>query len=745
MFGSPWNLPLVLAVVVVPEIHGDTIIVDVNGFGDYEVIQDAVDAASDGDEVIVLPGTYHAGDPSANAVVDLHGKQILLASFIGAETCIIDGELSKNGIICADGEDDAEILAFTIRNCATIGNGAGMRCVGAGPTVVNCIFENNYAIGDGGGLHVTDASMTIRNCTFNQNAAVVGGGVMAVDSARKTLMSLTLEECTFTSNSATVRGAQLDVSSLDSLVIRKTTFFSDDTADSVVVSGTSDTSIVASTVDITCLAPCEQQQAALALTGGSTVIQDSSFPETGYGSAIKVTDGLLSMENVVVAYDEGECHDLAAVVGHTSVIQATQCSWINSRRGSNIKMTGSSLLEVMACNFEGLDPLFPIGQGIIADEDTSVSIAESTFQRLEHGVICHDHGGLIIRDTMFTGNITEEGYSIPGAGFHLTVTGNGAGDSTLLKDCTFTEGRFYGNFGISGDGVVLTEIGDLEVTGCDVTRNWGTGRSGAGYAPFGSALFITDDGLLDTEIRIDGCEFRSNGGGKQGVFGGQASALRVPSGPTTISNCIFASNKGEHCGAFWADADFRNCRFSSNNASLGGVGTGYVRGSMIDCTIVSSNSDCGYGALQVGPGTTLERVTIYQGRAGNEWESFLDCCVWDDNQLGGCIQIGDGSNSQDNQCGSSVTEGVTIKDSMICNGTPTEIHGPYTDLGGNYIRPTVCAGDLTHDGVVSGADLASLLGSWGQPCLGCQVDLDFNGVVDGADLSILLGSWGLCP
>ena len=50
-------------------------------------------------------------------------------------------------------------------------------------------------------------------------------------------------------------------------------------------------------------------------------------------------------------------------------------------------------------------------------------------------------------------------------------------------------------------------------------------------------------------------------------------------------------------------------------------------------------------------------------------------------------------------------------------------------------------GDLNGDGVVTGVDLAMLLGSWG-PCVGeCTADLDGDGSVNGVDLAILLGAW----
>jgi len=51
-------------------------------------------------------------------------------------------------------------------------------------------------------------------------------------------------------------------------------------------------------------------------------------------------------------------------------------------------------------------------------------------------------------------------------------------------------------------------------------------------------------------------------------------------------------------------------------------------------------------------------------------------------------------------------------------------------------------GDLNNDGVVNGADLAIVLGSWG-PCDGCPADFDGNGTVDGADLAVVLGNWTL--
>jgi hypothetical protein len=74
--------------------------------------------------------------------------------------------------------------------------------------------------------------------------------------------------------------------------------------------------------------------------------------------------------------------------------------------------------------------------------------------------------------------------------------------------------------------------------------------------------------------------------------------------------------------------------------------------------------------------------------------------------------------------------------------------GPFTVAGGFYAglgaATARCQLDFDDDGIISGSDLAILLGSWG-PCPGpCAADVDGNGVVDGLDLGSLLGAWGPC-
>ena len=99
------SVALVSALFITVAVHGDIISVPV----DQPTIQDAIDAASNGDEVIVAPGTYPE-------VIDFSGKAITLRSSDGANVTIIDGTGLNNSVVkCVSGEGSDTVLdGFTI-------------------------------------------------------------------------------------------------------------------------------------------------------------------------------------------------------------------------------------------------------------------------------------------------------------------------------------------------------------------------------------------------------------------------------------------------------------------------------------------------------------------------------------------------------------------------------------------------------------------------------------------------------
>jgi len=145
-----------------------------DGTGDFTTIQAAIDAAVNGDTVVVHPGTYYEN-------IQFKGKNIVLRSVgpedqqIGAST-IIDGGHYGSVVTFAGTEDrTCSISGFTITNGDAL-YGAGILgadassdpavCTLAG--ISNCAISGNSAQW-GGGLYEYDGTMT--NCIVWGNDA----------------------------------------------------------------------------------------------------------------------------------------------------------------------------------------------------------------------------------------------------------------------------------------------------------------------------------------------------------------------------------------------------------------------------------------------------------------------------------------------------------------------------------------------------------------------------------------------
>lgn len=157
---------------------------------DYTTIQGAIDSTSNGDEIIVRPGTYVEN-------IFFLGKSIVLRSELGPESTIIDGGNPSNPDLGSvvnfnSGEDAATILTgFTITNGT--GNyldgypyGGGIYCVGSSPTIVNnTIIDNVSKVqnkGYGGGIFCSESSSSIRDNHIINNLSMGGGGIACRDN-----------------------------------------------------------------------------------------------------------------------------------------------------------------------------------------------------------------------------------------------------------------------------------------------------------------------------------------------------------------------------------------------------------------------------------------------------------------------------------------------------------------------------------------------------------------------------------
>jgi len=135
--------------------------------GDEPTIQAGVDAAVDGDEVVVADGLYTG---PGNRAVSTGTKLITVRSAGGPGACVIDCETEDRAFVLSGG---VRVEGFTIRNGLALFGGAML--VAGDATIIGCDFAGNAADA-GGALFIQSSSPAIIGCTFRGNCALVSDG-----------------------------------------------------------------------------------------------------------------------------------------------------------------------------------------------------------------------------------------------------------------------------------------------------------------------------------------------------------------------------------------------------------------------------------------------------------------------------------------------------------------------------------------------------------------------------------------
>lgn len=227
-------ISLIISVKVPPTIFANLIYVP----GDFISIQGGIEAARDGDTILVADGVY-SGEGNYN--LDFYGKEIILKSENGPGSCFIDPQDLGKGFFLHSGETaDAVIRGFTIQNArggfhlessfpmvehCTVKNceidlmGAGMYCEDANPLIVDCGFEMNHSVNYGGGAFCIRSSPAFVNCKFRGNSARSGSAIYCQDGSSPIVFN-----CLFEENYAFWYGAGIYARSQSDIQVINSTF-----------------------------------------------------------------------------------------------------------------------------------------------------------------------------------------------------------------------------------------------------------------------------------------------------------------------------------------------------------------------------------------------------------------------------------------------------------------------------------------------------------------------------------------
>lgn len=339
---------------------------------DFATMQAAIDAASDGDTVLIAPGVYTG---SGNRDLDTLGKAISVAGDGDPEDIVIDCQGSKaeprRGFHIHSGETDKTIIStLTIEN-GYASSGSGMLITnGSSPIVQDCIIQLSanvgvaitdsspafidctirecdwdfFGSGDGGGASVSNGNGTFVGCAFTANWADFGGGIAIANS------ELQITDCTFDDNSAFTAGA---LAILDSSVIVEDCLFTSNVAASIgtISAHNSNTTYVSCTI----AGGVGEDVAGMVIGGGQATLDGCIF--SGNSGQFTSAGGLLCGNAAVNIFDcdfvGNDAVAGAALTSTDATLLAVRSTFRNNTAfsGAGVRVEGGTA-QFSHCSFE---------------------------------------------------------------------------------------------------------------------------------------------------------------------------------------------------------------------------------------------------------------------------------------------------------------------------------------------------------------------------------------------------------